>query len=110
MILDVGVVQLCWIRRVRASPIALFLIAILANVGLWLDHFVLVVQSLHIAYLPSEWRFFRGTIWDWMTLLGSLGLFFTLFFVFIRIFPLMAMSEMRGLVHRKPGDEKEQGA
>jgi Ni/Fe-hydrogenase subunit HybB-like protein len=110
MILDVGVVQLVWFRRVRESPITLFFIALLCNAGLWLDHFILVVQSLHVDYLPSEWKYFHGTIWDWMTTLGSLGLFATLFFIFIRIFPLMAMSEMRGLVHQKPGEEKEQGA
>jgi Ni/Fe-hydrogenase subunit HybB-like protein len=110
MILDVGVVQLIWIRAVRQSPVALFIIAILANVGLWLDHFILVVQSLHADYLPSEWRMFYGTKWDWMTLFGSFGLFLTLFFVFIRIFPMVAMSEMRGLVHKKPGETKEQGA
>ena len=110
MALDVGVVQLIWFRSVRESPVALFFIAILANVGLWLDHYVLVVQSLHIDYLPSEWRIFHGTIWDWMALFGSFGLFFTLFFVFIRVFPMVAMSEMRGLVHKKPGELKEQGA
>ena len=110
IVLDVGVVQLIWFRRVRESPIALFVIAILANVGLWLDHFILVVQSLHIDYLPSEWRFYRSTIWDWMLLIGSFGLFFTLFFIFIRVFPMIAMSEMHGLVHKKPGEEKEQGA
>ena len=110
MVLDVGVPQLIWIRAVRQSPVALFVIAILANVGLWLDHIILVVQSLHSDYLPSEWRMFYGTKWDWMTLFGSFGLFLTLFFVFIRIFPMVAMSEMRGLVHKKPGETKEQGA
>jgi Ni/Fe-hydrogenase subunit HybB-like protein len=110
MFLDVGVPQLIWFRRVRESPVTLFLISILANTGLWLDHYILVVQSLHIDYLPSEWHYFRGTLWDWMTLIGSFGLFLTLFFLFIRMLPLVAMSEMRGLVHRKPGEEKEQGA
>ena len=89
---------------------ALFIIAILANIGIWLDHYVLVVQSLHVDYLPSEWRLFHGTKWDWMTLFGSFGLFLTLFFVFIRVFPMVAMSEIRGLVHQKPGAAKEQGA
>ena len=53
---------------------------------------------------------FHGTIWDWMTLFGSFGLFLTLFFVFIRVFPMVAMSEIRGLVHKKPEATKEQGA
>ena len=110
MVLDVGIVQLIWFRAVRESPVALFVIAILANIGIWLDHYVLVVQSLHVDYLPSEWRLFHGTKWDWMTLFGSFGLFLTLFFVFIRVFPMVAMSEIRGLVHQKPGAAKEQGA
>jgi Ni/Fe-hydrogenase subunit HybB-like protein len=110
MLLDVGVVQLVWFRCVRQSPVALFFIAILANVGLWLDHYVLIVQSLHSDYLPSEWKVFHGTEWDWMTLFGSFGLFLTLLLVFIRIFPMVAMSEMRSLIHRKPGEVKEQGA
>jgi Ni/Fe-hydrogenase subunit HybB-like protein len=109
MLLDVGVVQLIWFRAVRESPIALFVIAILANTGLWLDHYVLVVQSLHIDFLPSEWKLFHGTIWDWMTLFGSFGLFLTLFFVFIRVFPMVAMSEMRGLVQKRPGAPRQEG-
>jgi molybdopterin-containing oxidoreductase family membrane subunit len=109
MILDVGVVQLLWIRTVRESPGALFVIAILANMGLWLDHYVLVVQSLHIDYLTSEWRFYHGTMWDWMLLFGSGGLFLTLFFVFIRAFPMVAMSEMRALVHKRPDERPQEG-
>ena len=100
MIMDVGVVQLVWIRRVRESPLALFFISMIANAGLWLDHYVLVVQSLHADYLPSSWRYYAGTKWDWMTLFGSFGLFLTLLFIFIRIFPMISMFEVRGLLHK----------
>jgi molybdopterin-containing oxidoreductase family membrane subunit len=100
MIMDVGLVQAFWFRAVRESPAALFIIALVANTGLWLDHFILVVQSLHNDFMPSEWKFFRGTIWDWMTLFGSFGLFLTLFFVFIRIFPMVSMFEVRKLSHK----------
>ncbi|HUB66629.1 MAG TPA: NrfD/PsrC family molybdoenzyme membrane anchor subunit [Candidatus Methylacidiphilales bacterium] len=99
MLMDVGVVQLLWIRAVRERPLALFVIALVANVGLWMDHFILVVQSLHEDYLPSAWKVYLPTQWDWMTLFGSLGLFLTLLFLFIRIFPMMAMSEVRKLGH-----------
>ncbi len=99
MFMDVGVVQLLWIRAVRERPLALFVIALIANAGLWLDHFILVVQSLHADYLPSSWKVYLPTQWDWMLLFGSLGLFLTLLFLFIRIFPLMAMSELRKLGH-----------
>ena len=100
MIMDVGFVQFLWFRPLRESPAALFIIALVANTGLWLDHYVLVVQSLHADYLPSEWKFFRGTIWDWMTLFGSFGLFLTLLFIFIRIFPMVSMFEVRKLSHK----------
>jgi molybdopterin-containing oxidoreductase family membrane subunit len=100
MIMDVGMVQAFWFRSVRESPAALFIIALVANTGLWLDHFILVVQSLHNDFMPSEWKFFRGTMWDWMTLFGSFGLFLTLFFVFIRIFPMVSMFEVRKLSHK----------
>jgi molybdopterin-containing oxidoreductase family membrane subunit len=109
MIMDVGMVQAFWFRSVRESPAALFIIALVANTGLWLDHFILVVQSLHNDFMPSEWKFFRGTIWDWMTLFGSFGLFLTLFFVFIRIFPMVSMFEVRKLSH-KLKDKPEAGA
>jgi molybdopterin-containing oxidoreductase family membrane subunit len=99
MLMDVGAVQLLWFRAVRERPIALFVIALVANVGLWMDHFILVVQSLHADYLPSAWKVYVPTQWDWMTLFGSLGLFLSLLFLFIRIFPMMAMSEVRKLGH-----------
>jgi len=100
MIMDIGVVQAFWFRSIRESPVALFIIALVANTGLWLDHYILVVQSLHSDYLPSEWKYYRGTMWDWLTLLGSFGLFLTLFFIFIRIFPMVSMFEVRKLAHK----------
>jgi len=98
---NVLVPQLAWSRRVRTTPLLLFLVAFSANVGMWLERFVIVIQSLHRDFVPSSWGVFKPTIWDLLTLFGSIGLFFTLLFLFIRYVPMISMSEVRELVARK---------
>jgi Ni/Fe-hydrogenase subunit HybB-like protein len=98
--------QLLWFRRIRTSPLFLFLISLVVSVGMWLERFVIVVTSLTRDFLPSSWGLYKGTIWDWATFFGTLGLFLTLFFLFIRIMPAISMFEMRTIVPgSKPGDE-----
>ena len=103
---DVGIVQALWVKRIRRSVPALFIIALLTNTGLWLDHYILVVQSLHHDYVPSDWKFYSGTFWDWATLLGSFGLFITLLFLFIRSFPMVSMFEVRKLSHKSKAEKE----
>jgi molybdopterin-containing oxidoreductase family membrane subunit len=98
---NVIVPQAVWFRRIRTSPGWLFLVALLVNVGMWTERYVIVITSLHRDFLPSSWGMFHGTRWDWMTLAGSFGLFFTLLFLFLRILPAISISEMRDLVHEK---------
>jgi molybdopterin-containing oxidoreductase family membrane subunit len=69
---------------------------------MWLERFVIVVTSLTRDFLPSSWVLYKGTIWDWATFIGTLGLFSTLFFLFIRILPAISIFEMRTIV---PGGE-----
>jgi molybdopterin-containing oxidoreductase family membrane subunit len=90
--------QFLWIKRVRTSPILLFAISMVVNVGMWLERFVIVVTSLHRDYLPSSWGMFYPTVWDWMTFFGTIGLFLTLFFLFIRALPMISIFEMRTIV------------
>ena len=98
--------QLLWFRRIRTSPLWLFLISLVVSVGMWLERFVIVVTSLTRDFLPSSWGLYKGTIWDWATFIGTLGLFLTLFFLFIRLMPAISMFEMRTIVPgSKPGDE-----
>jgi molybdopterin-containing oxidoreductase family membrane subunit len=97
---NVVIPQLLWIRRVRTHPIALWVIAVIANVGMWLERFVIIVTSLHRDYLPSAWDMYYPTVWDWAMFTGSLGLFFFLLFLFIRFLPMISIFEMRELVHR----------
>jgi molybdopterin-containing oxidoreductase family membrane subunit len=95
---------LLWSRKVRTNDIALFFVALSANIGMWVERFVIVVQSLSHDFVPSSWKLYKPTIWDVATLLGSIGLFLTLQFLFIRYVPMISMSESRELVaQRKEG-------
>jgi molybdopterin-containing oxidoreductase family membrane subunit len=90
--------QLLWIKSVRTSPIRLFAVAMVVNVGMWLERFVIVVTSLHRDFLPSSWGMYWPTKWDWMTFFGTVGLFIFLFFLFIRVLPMISIFEMRTIV------------
>jgi molybdopterin-containing oxidoreductase family membrane subunit len=92
--------QAIWFKRIRTSPMWLFIVSLIIQVGMWTERYVIVVTSLHRDFLPSSWAIFHGTRWDWMTLIGSMGLFSTLFFLFLRVLPAISMSEMRDLVHK----------
>src|SRR5574339_251081 len=83
--------QFLWIKKVRTTPILLFVVAMIVNVGMWLERFVIVVTSLHRDFLPSSWGMFYPTRWDWMTFLGTIGLFIMLFFLFIRVLPMISI-------------------
>ena len=93
--------QVLWSARVRRSPAALFVFSILVNVGMWLERFVIIVTSLHRSYLPSSWVMYRPTLIEVGTLLGSFGLFFTCFLLFIRLLPMIAMWEVKGAHHAR---------
>src|ERR1700676_3443588 len=90
--------QLLWIRRVPTSPAVLFLMSIVVNVGMWLERFVIVVISLTRDFMPSAWGRYSPTVWDWATFIGTLGLFTTLIFLFVRVLPAISIAEMRELV------------
>ncbi|MCL4836569.1 MAG: polysulfide reductase NrfD [Thermoanaerobaculia bacterium] len=90
--------QLLWLRRVRSSELALWGIAMFVNVGMWLERFVIVVTSLHRDFLPASWGFYKPTVFDWATFVGTIGLFLALIFLFIRFLPMISIFEMRTLV------------
>ncbi len=89
--------QFLWKKSIRSSPVALWCISMVINAGMWLERFVIVITSLHRDFLPSSWGMYRGTVWDWATFIGTLGLFMTLMMLFIRYLPMIAMSEMRAM-------------
>src|SRR5512139_2873434 len=92
---NILVPQLLWSERVKANVPLLFCIAVVVNVGMWLERFVIVITSLHRDFLPSAWGMYSPTWVDWAIFIGSIGLFLTLLFVFIRVLPMISIFEMR---------------
>jgi molybdopterin-containing oxidoreductase family membrane subunit len=117
---NVIVIQAFWFRRVRANVPLIFVIALLVNVGMWLERYVIVVTSLHRSFLPSSWYIYVPTVWDWATFIGTIGLFLALMFLFIRVLPVISIAEMRELVQQtgkgqgihepRTGEKKPQAA
>ena len=104
---NVVVLQALWFERVRASVPMLFLVAMSVNVGMWLERYVIVVTSLHRDFLPSSWGMYAGTFWDWSLYLGTIGLFITLFLLFIRFLPMISIFEVRTLLPQADVREEE---
>ncbi|MDA0577857.1 MAG: polysulfide reductase NrfD [Verrucomicrobia bacterium] len=102
-------VQFLWMRSVRHSPAALFVVSMFVNVGMWLERFVIIVTSLHRDFLPSSWDMYHPTFWDSGLFVGSIGLFLTLMYIFIRLLPAISIFEVRDLVHKTRGGEAAAG-
>ena len=100
--------QTLWFKKVRTNIPLLFVISLIVNVGMWLERFVIVVTSLSRDFLPSSWGMYAGTKWDWMTYIGTLGLFTWLLFLFLRLLPMISMFEMRTII--PSAKVKEEGA
>ena len=96
--------QLLWARRLRQNTAVLFSVALLVNVGMWIERFVIVITSLHRDYLPSSWGMYHATFWDYSTLFGTVGLFVALLFLFLRFLPAISMVEIRGLLASDKAD------
>jgi molybdopterin-containing oxidoreductase family membrane subunit len=99
MTCNVFLPQLLWFPAFRRNPVLLWLMSLVVNTGMWLERYVIVVTSLHRDYLPSSWSIYHGTFWDYATFYGSIGLFASLLFLFIRVLPVISIAEMRELVH-----------
>jgi molybdopterin-containing oxidoreductase family membrane subunit len=98
VVCNVFVPQLLWIKKFRTSVPVLFVLSIMINIGMWFERFIIIVVGLHRNFLPSAWGMFVPTRWDIAILVGSFGLFFTLFLLFIRVLPMIAMWEIKGVV------------
>ncbi len=86
----------------------MFVVSIFVNIGMWFERFVITCTSLSRDFLPSSWDYFRPTTWDILFLIGSFGLFFTLFLLFCRFLPVVALAEVKGVLPRS--DEPDHGA
>jgi molybdopterin-containing oxidoreductase family membrane subunit len=102
--------QLFWIRKFRRSPVVLFIVSIFVNIGMWFERFVITVTSLHRDFLPSSWGYFSPTIIDVLTYLGSFGLFFTMFLLFAKFLPVIAISEVKNVMPEASPHHREHGA
>ena len=95
---NVIIPQIFWIRKMRTNIAVTFIISIFVNIGMWFERFVIAVTSLHRDFLPSSWDYFVPTYHDMFMFLGSFGLFFTLFLLFIRFLPAIAMAEVKSIL------------
>ena len=93
--------QLFWFKKVRTNILVVFILSIFINIGMWFERFVIIVTSLHRDYLPSSWVMYKPTLIELGILLGSFGLFFTLFMLFIRYLPIIAISEVKAVLKYK---------
>jgi molybdopterin-containing oxidoreductase family membrane subunit len=104
MVCNIIAPQFLWSARLRKNTAVLFTVALVVNVGMWLERFVIVITSLHRDFLPSSWGMYHATFWDYSTLFGTIGLFVSLLLLFIRYLPMISMTEIRSLVGaRKAG-------
>ena len=101
--------QLFWFRRFRRNITITFFMSIIVNIGMWFERFVIIVTSVHRDYLPSAWGiYYAPTIWEVGFYLGTLGLFFTCFFLFAKFFPVVALAEIKHIL-KKNGEIYKQG-
>jgi molybdopterin-containing oxidoreductase family membrane subunit len=94
---NVLVPQVFWFRWCRQNLVVIFIISILVNVGMWFERFVIIVLSLHRDFIPSNWGYYRPTWVDIGTFMGTFGLFLTMFLLFLRFLPMIAISEVKGV-------------
>jgi molybdopterin-containing oxidoreductase family membrane subunit len=100
---NVVVPQSLWLARVRRKPSMLFAVSLFVLLGMWLERYVIVINSLERGYIPSSWTEFHATFWDFATLFGSMGLFFVLFLLFVRFLPMISIFEVRELLQEGKG-------
>jgi molybdopterin-containing oxidoreductase family membrane subunit len=91
--------QFFWFKKIRRSVAWLFVLSIFVNIGMWFERFV-IVMSLSADFVPSSWDYYSPTFWDIATYLGSFGLFFTFFFLFLRFIPMVAIAEVKAVLPR----------
>jgi molybdopterin-containing oxidoreductase family membrane subunit len=93
---NVLIPQAFWFQKVRRSPIVIFVLCIFVNIGMWFERFVIIATSLARSFLPANWSYYYPTIWDVGLFVGTLGLFFTMFLLFFRYVPVIAIGEVKG--------------
>jgi Ni/Fe-hydrogenase subunit HybB-like protein len=96
--INVVFINILWSKRIRSSPVALWLVSVIVMVAMWLERFVIVVISLSQDFLPSSWGIYHPTRWDYAVFIGTLGFFTFSFLLFIRVLPMISVFEMKHLL------------
>lgn len=102
---NVMIPQLFWFKKIRRHLVVMFIISIFINIGMWFERFVITVTSLHRDFLPSSWGMFNFSAYDLGAIIGSFGLFFMLFLIYLRVFPSISMSEVKPVLNVGHDDE-----
>jgi Ni/Fe-hydrogenase subunit HybB-like protein len=103
---NIVLLQVGWFKKVRGSPLLLFIWSIIVLIGMWLERYMIIVSSLAQDFVPSSWGIFHATRWDWLTYTGTIGLFLFLFFLFIRALPMISIFEVRTLLPQAKVEEE----
>ncbi len=96
--------QLLWFKKVRSGIPGLLLVAVGSQIGMWFERFVITCMSLEVDFLPANQSYYSFTNWDWLILSGSFGMFFTMFLGFVRVAPMIAISELKTTLFAPPPD------
>ncbi|MBX2993458.1 MAG: polysulfide reductase NrfD [Bdellovibrionaceae bacterium] len=104
---NVVIPQLFWLKKFRRSIPVMFVVSIFVNIGMWFERFVITVTSLHRDFLPANWGMYAWSYWDTAILLGSFGMFLTLFLLYLRLFPAIAIAEIKPVMF--VGKDKKHG-
>ncbi len=102
--------QLFWFKKLRTHLGFTFFMSIIVNIGMWFERFVIIVTSLHRDYLPSAWTMFHPTWVDVGVFLGTIGIFFTLYLLFARYFPVLALNEVKSILKVSGENYKQEAA
>ena len=100
---NVAAPQVLWLNRFRRSVAAMFVVSLIVSVGMWLERFIIIPVSLSRDFMPSAWGMYQPTVFDWTFFAGTLGLFFSLLFIFIRLLPMISIFELRTMVEPAEG-------
>ncbi len=87
--------QLFWFKWCRRNVFVVYFVCMCVNAGMWFERFIIIVGGLHRDFLPSSWGMFYPTWVDIWTFIGTFGIFTSLFLLFIRFLPMIAMSEVK---------------
>lgn len=90
--------QVFWFKKLRTNPTFIFFMSIVVNIGMWFERFVIIVTSLHRDYLTSSWVMYSATYVEVAIFIGTMGLFFTCFFLFSKFLPVVNMAEVKSII------------